>query len=155
MAKVIGIDLGTSNSAAAFMERDRPTIIPSAEGAGVASGKAFPSYVAFTKDGQKLVGEPARRQASINPEGTIMAAKRKMGPLKRKILFLPLIKPSMERMDHILPNLKTSMIIKIILNLIQKAWTELDIKWNKRNKLRISAWNEREIENIIRIFMPN
>ena len=79
MAKVIGIDLGTSNSAAAFMEKNRPTIIPSAEGAGIASGKAFPSYVAFTKDGQKLVGEPAKRQASINPEGTIIAAKRKMG----------------------------------------------------------------------------
>ena len=79
MAKVIGIDLGTSNSAAAFMEKQRPAIIPSAEGAGIASGKAFPSYVAFTKDEQKLVGEPARRQASINPEGTIMAAKRKMG----------------------------------------------------------------------------
>jgi molecular chaperone DnaK len=79
MAKVIGIDLGTSNSAAAVMEGGRPVIIPSAEGAGVASGKAFPSYVAFTKDGQRLVGEPARRQASINPEGTIQAAKRKMG----------------------------------------------------------------------------
>jgi len=79
MAKVIGIDLGTSNSAASFMEKERPAIIPSAEGAGIASGKAFPSYVAFTKDGQKLVGEPARRQASINPEGTIIAAKRKMG----------------------------------------------------------------------------
>jgi molecular chaperone DnaK len=79
MAKVIGIDLGTSNSAAAIMEAGRPTIIPSAEGAGVASGKAFPSYVAFTKDGQKLVGEPARRQAAVNPEGTIVAAKRKMG----------------------------------------------------------------------------
>jgi len=79
MAKVIGIDLGTSNSAAAVMEGDRPVIIPSAEGAGVASGKAFPSFVAFTKDGQKLVGEPARRQAAINPEGTIFAAKRKMG----------------------------------------------------------------------------
>jgi molecular chaperone DnaK len=79
MAKVIGIDLGTSNSAAAVMEGGRPTIIPSAEGAGVASGKAFPSVVAFTKDGQKLVGEPARRQASVNPEGTIQAAKRKMG----------------------------------------------------------------------------
>jgi molecular chaperone DnaK len=79
MAKVIGIDLGTSNSAAAFMEGGRPVIIPSAEGAGVASGKAFPSYVAFTKDGQRLVGEPARRQAAINPEGTIQAAKRKMG----------------------------------------------------------------------------
>ncbi|MDD4894164.1 MAG: molecular chaperone DnaK [Candidatus Omnitrophica bacterium] len=79
MAKVIGIDLGTSNSAAAVMEGGRPVILPSAEGAGVASGKAFPSYVAFTKDGQRLVGEPARRQAAINPEGTIQAAKRKMG----------------------------------------------------------------------------
>ncbi|MCM8831055.1 MAG: molecular chaperone DnaK [Candidatus Omnitrophica bacterium] len=79
MARVIGIDLGTSNSAAATMEGGRPIIIPSAEGAGVASGKAFPSYVAFTKDGQRLVGEPARRQAAINPEGTIFAAKRKMG----------------------------------------------------------------------------
>jgi len=79
MAKVIGIDLGTSNSAAAVMEGGRPVIIPSAEGAGVASGKAFPSFVAFTKDGQRLVGEPARRQAAINAEGTIQAAKRKMG----------------------------------------------------------------------------
>jgi len=79
MAKVIGIDLGTSNSAAAVMEGGRPVIIPSAEGAGVASGKAFPSYVAFTKDGQRLVGEPARRQAAINAENTIQAAKRKMG----------------------------------------------------------------------------
>ncbi|MBM3252050.1 MAG: molecular chaperone DnaK, partial [Candidatus Omnitrophica bacterium] len=79
MSKVIGIDLGTSNSAASVMEGGRPVIIPSAEGAGVASGKAFPSYVAFNKDGQRLVGEPARRQAAINPEGTIQAAKRKMG----------------------------------------------------------------------------
>ncbi len=79
MARVIGIDLGTSNSAAAVMEGGRPVIIPSAEGAGVASGKAFPSFVAFTKDGQRLVGEPARRQAAINSEGTIYAAKRKMG----------------------------------------------------------------------------
>jgi len=79
MAKVIGIDLGTSNSAAAVLEGGRPVIIPSAEGAGVASGKAFPSFVAFTKEGQRLVGEPARRQAPINSEGTIYAAKRKMG----------------------------------------------------------------------------
>ncbi len=79
MARVIGIDLGTSNSAAAVMEGGRPVIIPSAEGAGVASGKAFPSFVAITKDGQRLIGEPARRQAAINSEGTIYAAKRKMG----------------------------------------------------------------------------
>jgi len=79
MARVIGIDLGTSNSAAAAMEGGRPVIIPSAEGAGVSSGKAFPSFVSFTKDGQLLVGEPARRQAPINSEGTIYASKRKMG----------------------------------------------------------------------------
>jgi molecular chaperone DnaK len=79
MARVIGIDLGTSNSAAAVMEGGRPVIIPSAEGAGVSSGKAFPSFVAFTKESDRLVGEPARRQAAINPDGTIYAAKRKMG----------------------------------------------------------------------------
>ncbi len=78
MAKIIGIDLGTSNSAAAAMVGGKPTIIPSAEGTSI-GGKAFPSYVAFTKDGQKLVGEPARRQAVSNPEGTVMAIKRKMG----------------------------------------------------------------------------
>src|SRR5487761_1826978 len=78
MAKIIGIDLGTSNSAAAVMMGGRPTVIPSAEGTSV-GGKAFPSYVAFTKDGQLLVGEPARRQAVSNPEGTVMAIKRKMG----------------------------------------------------------------------------
>ncbi|MCP4650675.1 MAG: molecular chaperone DnaK [PVC group bacterium] len=79
MGKVIGIDLGTSNSAASVLEGGRPVIIPSAEGTTVGGGKAFPSYVAFTKDGQRLVGEPARRQAAINPTGTIVAAKRKMG----------------------------------------------------------------------------
>ncbi len=79
MTKIIGIDLGTSNSAAAFLEAGRPVIIPSAEGTTVGGGKAFPSYVAFTKDGQLIVGEPARRQAVSNPEGTITAFKRKMG----------------------------------------------------------------------------
>src|SRR4030065_96999 len=78
MAKIIGIDLGTSNSAAAVLVGGKPTIIPSAEGATI-GGKAFPSYVAFTKDGEKLVGEPARRQAVSNTEGTIYAIKRKMG----------------------------------------------------------------------------
>ncbi len=78
MSKIIGIDLGTSNSAAAVMEAGKPTIIPSAEGI-TAGGKAFPSVVAFTKTGELLVGEPARRQAIMNPEGTVMAAKRKMG----------------------------------------------------------------------------
>jgi molecular chaperone DnaK len=78
MAKIIGIDLGTSNSAAAYLEGGSPKIIPSAEGM-TQYGKAFPSYVAFTKDGKLLVGEPARRQAVTNPEGTIRAVKRLMG----------------------------------------------------------------------------
>lgn len=74
----IGIDLGTSNSAAAVLRGGRPVIIPSAEGVSL-GGKAFPSYVAITADGQMLVGEPARRQAASNPEGTATAFKRKMG----------------------------------------------------------------------------
>ena len=76
--KIIGIDLGTSNSAAAVLVGGKPTIIPSAEGA-TQYGKSFPSYVAFTDDGQRLVGEPARRQAVTNPEKTITAIKRQMG----------------------------------------------------------------------------
>src|SRR3989338_1656303 len=76
--KIIGIDLGTSNSAASVLQGGKPVIIPSSEGV-TQYGKAFPSVVAFSKDGQMLVGEPARRQAISNPERTITAAKRKMG----------------------------------------------------------------------------
>jgi len=76
--KIIGIDLGTSNSAAAVLEGGRPTIVPSAEGASQ-YGKAFPSYVSITKDGQRFLGEPAKRQMVANPDGTVSAFKRKMG----------------------------------------------------------------------------
>lgn len=75
---IIGIDLGTSNSAAAVLRGGRPVIIPSAEGISL-GGKAFPSYVAITEDGQTLTGEAARRQATSNPEGTASGFKRKMG----------------------------------------------------------------------------
>ncbi len=76
--RILGIDLGTTNSAAAIMEAGRPVIVPSAEGPTIA-GKMFPSVVAFTKDGQLLVGEPAKRQAVTNPEGTVFEIKRRMG----------------------------------------------------------------------------
>ena len=76
--KILGIDLGTTNSAAAVVEAGRPVVIPSAEGATPA-GKMFPSVVALTKDGQLLVGEPARRQVVTNPDGTVFEIKRKMG----------------------------------------------------------------------------
>jgi molecular chaperone DnaK len=76
--RILGVDLGTTNSAAAIMEAGRPVIIPSAEGPTIA-GKMFPSVVAFTKGGQLLVGEPAKRQAVTNPEGTVFEIKRKMG----------------------------------------------------------------------------
>ncbi len=76
--KILGIDLGTTNSAAAIMEAGHPVVIPSAEGPTIA-GKMFPSVVAFTKEGELIVGEPAKRQAATNPEGTIFEIKRKMG----------------------------------------------------------------------------
>ena len=75
---IIGIDLGTSNSAAAVLRGGRPVIIPSAEGITL-GGKAFPSYVAVAGDGEIIVGEPARRQQAINPEGTVSRFKRLMG----------------------------------------------------------------------------
>jgi molecular chaperone DnaK len=78
MPKIIGIDLGTTNSEAGYLEAGVPKIIPSAEGSTY-GGKMFPSFVAFTKDGQVLVGEPAKRQAVMNPERTVMQIKRKMG----------------------------------------------------------------------------
>ena len=80
---IIGIDLGTSNSAAAVLRGGRPVLIPSAEGISL-GGKAFPSYVALTVDGTMLIGEPARRQAAANPEGTATAFKRLMGT-RRKV----------------------------------------------------------------------
>jgi molecular chaperone DnaK len=76
--KILGIDLGTTNSAAALLEAGRPVVVPSAEGPTIA-GKMFPSVVAFTKEGDLIIGEPAKRQAATNPEGTIFEIKRKMG----------------------------------------------------------------------------
>jgi molecular chaperone DnaK len=84
--KVLGIDLGTTNSAAAIYEGGHATVIPSAEGPTMA-GKMFPSVVAFTKDGQLLIGEPAKRQATANPEGTIFEIKRKMGTTYKANVF--------------------------------------------------------------------
>src|SRR5690348_1055451 len=74
MAKTVGIDLGTTNSCMAVLEGGEPTVIPNAEG-----GRTTPSVVAFTKDGQRLVGTPARRQQVTNPQNTIFSIKRFMG----------------------------------------------------------------------------
>src|SRR4026208_2246878 len=74
MAKTIGIDLGTTNSAMAVIEGGEPTVIPNAEG-----GRTTPSVVAFTRDGQRLVGAPAKRQQVTNPQNTIFSIKRFMG----------------------------------------------------------------------------
>src|SRR5829696_3210822 len=74
MAKTIGIDLGTTNSCMAVLEGGEPTVIPNAEG-----GRTTPSVVAFTKDGQRLVGAPAKRQQVTNPENTVFSIKRFMG----------------------------------------------------------------------------
>jgi len=74
MSKIVGIDLGTTNSVVAVKEGDNIVVIPNAEGS-----RLTPSVVAFTKDGERLVGQLAKRQAVINPERTIISIKRKMG----------------------------------------------------------------------------
>src|SRR3954449_2095951 len=74
MAKVIGIDLGTTNSCVAVMEGGKPKVVENAEGA-----RTTPSIVAFTKDGERLVGQPAKRQAVTNPDNTVFAVKRLIG----------------------------------------------------------------------------
>ena len=74
MSKIIGIDLGTTNSCVSIMEGSQPKVLENAEGA-----RTTPSVVAFTDDGEKLVGQPAKRQAVTNPENTIFAVKRLIG----------------------------------------------------------------------------
>ena len=74
MGKIIGIDLGTTNSCVAVMEGGETVVIANAEG-----NRTTPSIVAFTKDGERLIGETAKRQAITNPDRTIMSIKRKMG----------------------------------------------------------------------------
>ena len=74
MGKVIGIDLGTTNSCVAVLENDQPVVITNSEGQ-----RTTPSVVAFTKNGERLVGEPAKRQAAVNVERTFFSVKRQMG----------------------------------------------------------------------------
>src|SRR5579872_7051078 len=74
MGKIIGIDLGTTNSCVAVMEAGQPTVIPNQEGS-----RTTPSVVAFTKSGERLVGQVAKRQAITNPENTVFSIKRFMG----------------------------------------------------------------------------
>ncbi|MDT4992160.1 MAG: molecular chaperone DnaK, partial [Actinoplanes sp.] len=74
MARAVGIDLGTTNSVIAAVEGGHPTVIPNAEGS-----RTTPSVVAFTEQGERLVGQLARRQAILNPKGTIYSAKRFIG----------------------------------------------------------------------------
>jgi len=78
-SKIIGIDLGTTNSVVSVMEGGDPVVIPNAEG-----GRTTPSVVAFTKDGERLIGQVAKRQAVTNPKQTIFSIKRFMGVGSRK-----------------------------------------------------------------------
>ena len=78
MSKIIGIDLGTTNSCVAVYEGGERVIIPNAQG-----GRTTPSVVAFTKDGERLIGETAKRQAAVNPDRTISSIKRDMGTERR------------------------------------------------------------------------
>ena len=78
MGKIIGIDLGTTNSCVAVMEGGEPVVIPNPEGA-----RTTPSVVAFAKDGERLIGQVAKRQAVLNPDKTIISIKRDMGTEQR------------------------------------------------------------------------
>ena len=78
MSKVIGIDLGTTNSCVAVMEGGEAVVIPNAEG-----NRTTPSVVAFSKTGERMVGQVAKRQAITNPDGTVISIKRKMGTAER------------------------------------------------------------------------
>ncbi len=80
MGKIIGIDLGTTNSCVAVMEGNEPVVIPNSEG-----GRTTPSVVAFTKSGERLVGQPAKRQAITNPSNTVFSIKRFMGRLYNEV----------------------------------------------------------------------
>ena len=90
MGKIIGIDLGTTNSCVAVLEGGEPTIINSSEG-----GRTTPSIVGFAKDGERLVGQAAKRQAVTNPENTVFSIKRFMGRMfdevKNEIKFIKVI----------------------------------------------------------------
>ena len=78
MGKIIGIDLGTTNSCVAVMEGGEPVVIPNAEG-----NRTTPSVVAFSKNGERLVGQIAKRQAVTNPDNTVISIKRKMGTAEK------------------------------------------------------------------------
>ncbi|HIU72483.1 MAG TPA: Hsp70 family protein, partial [Candidatus Galloscillospira excrementipullorum] len=78
MSKIIGIDLGTTNSCVSVMEGGEAIVIPNAEG-----GRTTPSVVAFSKTGERMVGQVAKRQAITNPDGTVISIKRKMGTAER------------------------------------------------------------------------
>src|SRR5919107_2456783 len=95
MAKIVGIDLGTTNSVVAVMEGGDPVVIANAEG-----NRTTPSVVAFTKNGERLVGQTAKRQATINPENTLFSIKRFIGhsydetDVERKMVPFPVVRGS-------------------------------------------------------------
>ncbi len=105
MAKVIGIDLGTTNSVVAVMEGGEPVVIPNAEG-----GRTTPSVVGFAKDGERLVGQVARRQAITNPNNTVFSIKRFMGRAyaevveERKLVPYEVVRDSDDRVQVKIPN---------------------------------------------------
>ena len=99
MSKVIGIDLGTTNSCVAVLEADTPTVITNSEGY-----RTTPSVVAFAKDGTRLVGDIAKRQAAVNADRTIFSIKRQMGTDYRKIAEL--LDKSPKSIDNALQRIK-------------------------------------------------
>jgi molecular chaperone DnaK len=115
MGKVIGIDLGTTNSCVAVLEGQEPVVIPNQEGA-----RTTPSVVAFTKDGERLVGAAAKRQAVTNPENTVFSVKRFMGRLHSEVAAEEKIVPY-----KIIENEKGAVMIEAAAPVDEKGCREL------------------------------
>ena len=145
MGKIIGIDLGTTNSEVAIVEAGKPTIIKSAEG-----NPYFPSIVAFTEDGEMLVGEAAKRQAVTNPEGTVHRIKRKMGRGKKVKIHGKEYSP--EQMAEFFGNFVSEGQDKIKMQVARGRWPHLSKKpmTESVDLARVSAVRE-EVGNHVQL----
>ena len=125
MSKIIGIDLGTTNSCVAVLEGGEPTVISSTEG-----GRTTPSIAAFTKEGERLVGQPAKRQAVTNPQNTIFSIKRFMGRTFDEIK---------NDLDEIPYKLKKSNTGSVVVDSNNKTYTPPEISAMVLQKLKQTA----------------
>ncbi|HUJ72520.1 MAG TPA: Hsp70 family protein, partial [Verrucomicrobiae bacterium] len=129
MAKVLGIDLGTTNSCMAVMEGGEPVVIPNAEG-----GRTTPSIVAFTKSGERLVGQAAKRQGVVNPKNTVYSIKRFMGRKYEEV------EPERKRVPYeVVRASNGDAAVKLVVNGEEKTFTPPEISAMILAKMKADA----------------